>query len=57
MKGTGETIENNSKEIKCGFVNMLLGALGASVLENMLVGKASIRTGNEVILARKIIDF
>ena len=34
-----ETIENESKEQKGGFLSMLLGTLGASLLENILAGK------------------
>ena len=39
IKDTSETIENESKEQKGGFVNMFLGILGASLLENTLTGK------------------
>ena len=34
-----ETIQNEAKEQKSGFLSMLLGALGASLLGNLLTGK------------------
>ena len=43
LKGVNETIKNEVKEQKEGFLSMLLGALGASLLENMLAGKGVIR--------------
>ena len=39
LKGVSETIQNEAKEQKGGFLSMLLGTLGASLLGNMLVGK------------------
>ena len=41
--GITETIKNEAKEQKGGFLRMLLGTLAASVLENMLAGKLKIR--------------
>ena len=41
LKGVSETIENEAKEQKDGFLGMLLGTLGASLLANMLAGKKS----------------
>lgn len=38
MKGVAETIENETKEQSGGFLDMLLGTLGASLLRNMLAG-------------------
>ena len=35
------------KEQKGGFLSMLLGTLGASLLGNMLVGKGIVRAGSE----------
>ena len=40
-----ETIKNEAKEQKGGFLSMLLGPLGASLLGNMLSGKRVIRAG------------
>ena len=37
-----ETIENKVKEQTVGFLTLLLGTLGASLLENMLPGRAVI---------------
>ena len=39
LKGVTKTIENETKEQKGGFLSMLLGTLGASVLGNLLAGK------------------
>ena len=39
MKGISETIENEAKEQKRGFLSMLLGTLVATVLRNLLTGK------------------
>ena len=43
MKGAGETIQNETREQKGGFLGMLLGTLGASLPENLLTGKRLIR--------------
>ena len=40
-----ETIKNEAKEQKGGFLSMLLGILGASLLGNMLAGKGVLRAG------------
>ena len=45
LKGITETIENETKEQKGGFLGMLLGTLGASLLGNILAGKGMLRTG------------
>ena len=39
IKGVSETIQIEAKEQKVGFLGMLLGALGASALGNILAGK------------------
>ena len=39
LKGVTKTIKDETKEQKCGFLSMLLGTLGASVLGNLLTGK------------------
>ena len=44
LKGVSETIENEEKEQKRGFISMLLGTLGAILLGNMLAGKGINRT-------------
>ena len=43
IKGVSETIKNEAKEQKGGFLGMLLGTLGASLLGNLLTGKGIIR--------------
>ena len=45
LEGVSKTTKNEAKEQKGGFLSMLLGALGASLLENMLAGKGVITTG------------
>ena len=39
IKDVSETIKNEAKEQKGGFLCMLLGTLGASLLANLLTGK------------------
>ena len=39
LDGITETIKNEVKEQKCGFLSMLLGTLAASLLGNMLAGR------------------
>ena len=46
LKGVAKTIENETKEQKGGFLSMLLGTLGASLLENLLTGKGIVRAGS-----------
>ena len=45
LEGVSETIKNETKEQKGGFLSILLGILGASLLGNMLSDKGVIRTG------------
>ena len=45
LKGVTETVENELKEQKGGFLSMLLGTLGASLLGNLLTGKGIYRAG------------
>ena len=45
LKGISETIQNETKEQKGEFLSMLLGTLGASLLENLLTGKRICRGG------------
>ena len=39
LKGVTETVQNEVKEQKGGFISMLLGTLGATLLGNLLTGK------------------
>ena len=45
LKGVTETVQNEVKEQKGGFLSMLLGTLGASLLGNLLTGKRINRAG------------
>ena len=40
LEGVTETVQNEVKEQKGGFLSMLLGTLGASLLGNILTGWA-----------------
>ena len=46
LKGVTKTIKNEIKEQKAGFLSMLLGTLGASLLGNLLTGKGIVRAGS-----------
>ena len=46
LKGVTKTIKNETREQKGGFLSMLLGALGASLLGNILSGKGIVRAGS-----------
>ena len=45
IKGVSKTIQNEAKERKGGFLCMLLGTLGDTLLGNMLAGKGVNRSG------------
>ena len=45
LKGVTDTIKNETKKQKGGFLSMLLGTLGASLFGNVLSGKGMSRTG------------
>ena len=49
--GITETVKNEVKEQKGGFLSMLLGTLGGSLLGNMLAGRSVIRAGEGTIRA------
>ena len=62
LKGVTETVQNEVKEQKGGFLSMLLGTLGASLLGNPLTrrgvyragkgkGKGDLRAGEGVVRA------
>ena len=42
LKGVSKTIENETKKQRGGFLSMLLGTLGASLLGNLLTGKGNV---------------
>ena len=45
IKDVSGTIENEAKEKKNGFINLLLGPLGASLFGNLLTGKGVMSAG------------
>ena len=51
LKGVSKTIENETKEQRGGFLSMLLGTLGASLLNNLLSGKGMMRAGEGIVRA------
>ena len=55
LKGVSETIQNEAKEQRGGFLSMLLGTLGASLFGDLLTknlsGKGTIRAGERAIRA------
>ena len=51
LKGVTETVQNKVKEQKGGFLSTLLGTLGASLLGNILTGRAINRAGERVVRA------
>ena len=63
LKGVTKTIKNETKEQKGGFLSMLLGTLGDSLLGDLLTknlsgkevrsGKKTVRAGEEFLRARE----
>ena len=52
LKGVSKTIENETKEQRGGFLSMLLGTLGASLLGNLLTGgKGIMKSGDGIVRA------
>ena len=51
IKGVRQTIHDEAKEQKRGFLGVLLGTLGASLLGNLLAGKGTFRAGKGRIRA------
>ena len=62
IKGVTETVQNEIKEQKGGFLGALLGTLGASLLANILIGKGIYKAGKregvvmEIIIIRWIFN-
>ena len=50
LKGVTKTIENETKEQRGGFLSMLLGILGASLLGNLLTGGKGIAHAGEGVI-------
>ena len=51
LKGVTETVQNEVKEQKGGFLSMLLGTLGASLLGNILTGRGINTAGEGIVRA------
>ena len=51
LEGVTETIQNEVRGQKGGFLSMLLGTLGACLLENLLTRKGANKKGNGIIRA------
>ena len=51
LKGVSETIQHEAKEQRGGFLSMLLGTLGASLLGDILSSKGVTRAGEGTIRA------
>ena len=49
LKGVTESAQNEVKEQRSGFLSMLLGTLGASLLGNLLAGKGIHRAGEGIV--------
>ena len=50
LKGVSKTVENETREQRGGFLSILLGTLGASLLGNLLTGgKGIIRAGDGIV--------
>ena len=53
LKGVSKAIKNETKEQKGGFLSMLLGTLGTSLLGNLLTaGKGIMRAGEASVVSR-----
>ena len=48
LKGVTQSVQNEVKEQKSGFLSMLLGTLGASLLGNLLTGKWVNKKGKRI---------
>ena len=48
LKGITESVQNEIKKQKGGFISMLLGTLGASLLGNLLIGKCAFHARKRV---------
>ena len=53
LKGVTESVQNEVKEQKGGFLSMLLGTLGTSLLGNLLTGKGATPTSPRQVVNKK----
>ena len=51
LKGVTESVQNEVKEPRGGYLSMLLGTLGASLLGNLLAGKGIHSAGEGIVRA------
>ena len=51
LKGVSKTITNETKKQRGGFLSILLGTLGSSLLGNLLTGKGIMRAGDGIVRA------
>ena len=52
LKGVSKTIKDETKKQRGGFLSLLLGTLGASLLGNLLTGgKGIMRASDEIVRA------
>ena len=51
LEGISETIQNEAKEQKWGFLSMLVGTLGASLLGNILARKGMNTAAERIVKA------
>ena len=56
IKAVSETVENEAKEQKDGFLPMLLGTLAASLLGSALTGGGLIKTGKKQLKQIRIFN-
>ena len=54
ITGVCKTIKNRAKEQKGGILIMILVTLGASFIENLLTGKGTIKSGEDIIRSGQI---
>ena len=54
LKRVSETVQNEAKEQKGGFLSMLLGTLGASLLGNLLTGKGINKKDKTIELVKEL---
>ena len=53
LNGVTESVKNEVKEQRGGFLSMLLGTLAASLLGNLLSGKGAIATSQRRVVNKK----
>ena len=54
LKGATETVKNKTEEQVGGFLSMLLGTLGASLLGNLFTGKGFVRAVLVIIKEKEL---